>query len=185
MDVGFRVVLAPGWRATHPTEHWLFDCCLPVAREQRTGLIARLDEVNFSLAVLDGGRQHEATANALAVLRGQGGGEAEKRQRAFRWLVGCIPKPRVSNKTVRKMVMQAVSAGGRSLHNHRTGPPRPSGDREIVGRMEHISKGVGWRGVQPEWCMRCSSASTCTALALTVRHASTRQERYASCTKLS
>ena len=70
-------------------------------------------------------------------------------------------------------------------HNHRTGPPRPSGDREIVGRMERISKGVGWRGVQPEWCMRCSSASTCTALALTVRHASTRQERYASCTKLS
>ena len=70
-------------------------------------------------------------------------------------------------------------------HNHRTGSPRPSGDREIVGRMERISKGVGWRGVQPEWCMRCSSASTCTALALTVRHASTRQERYASCTKLS
>ena len=70
-------------------------------------------------------------------------------------------------------------------HNHRTGPPRPSGDREIVGRMERISKGVGWRGVQPEWCMRCSSASTCTALALTVRHASARQERYASCTKLS
>jgi hypothetical protein len=31
--------------------------------------------------------------------------------------------------------------------NHRTGPPRPSGDREIVGRMERISKGVGWRGV--------------------------------------
>jgi hypothetical protein len=70
-------------------------------------------------------------------------------------------------------------------HNHRTGPPRPSGYREIVGRMERISKGVGWRGVQPEWCMRCSSASTCTALALTVRHASLRQERYASCTKLS
>jgi hypothetical protein len=70
-------------------------------------------------------------------------------------------------------------------HNHRTGPPRPSGDREIVGRMERISKGVGWRGVQPEWCMRCSSASTGTALALTVRHASARQERYASCTQLS
>ena len=101
------------------TEHWLFDCCLPVAREQRAGLIERLDEVNFSLAVLDGGRQHEATANALAMLRGHGGGEAEKRQRAFRWLVGCIPKPRVSNKTVRKMVMQAVSAGGRSLQTRR------------------------------------------------------------------
>ena len=27
--------------------------------------------------------------------------------------------------------------------NHRTGPPRPSGDREIVGRMERMSKGVG------------------------------------------
>ena len=92
---------------------------MPVAREQRAGLIERLDKVNFSLAVLDGGRQHEATANALAMLRGQGGGEAEERQRAFRWLVGCIPKPRVSNKTVRKMVMQAVSAGGRSLQTRR------------------------------------------------------------------
>ena len=96
-------------------EHWLFDCCLPAAKEQRAGLIERLDDVNFTLAVLDGGRQHEATANALAVLRGQEGAEAEKRHRAFRWLVGCIPKPRVSNKTVRKMVMQAVSASGRSL----------------------------------------------------------------------
>ena len=58
-----------------------FDCCLPVAREQRTGLIARLDEVNFSLAVLDGGRQHvgdgECTSGATGPGRGRGGETAE------------------------------------------------------------------------------------------------------------
>ena len=131
---------AVGCRCGHgpfSTEHWLFDCCLPVAREQRAGLITRLDEVNFSLAVLDGGRQHEATANALAVLRGQGGAEAEKRQRAFRWLVGCIPKPRVSNKTVRKMVMQAVSAGGRSLQKAAT-EHRPLKESFLASERERV-----------------------------------------------
>ena len=52
--------------------------------------------------------------------------------------------------------------------------------------MQRISKGVSWRDVQPEWCMMVLLAPTCTALALTVRHASClRQERYASCVKLS
>ena len=93
--------------------------------------------MNFSLAVLDGGRQHEATANALAMLRGQGGGEAEERQRAFRWLVGCIPKPRVSNKTVRKMVMQAVSAGGRSLQKAAT-EHRPLKESFLASERERM-----------------------------------------------
>ena len=68
---------------------------------------------------------------------------------------------------------------------HRTGPRRSPGDREIVGRRQRISKGMSWRDVQPEWCMMGLLAPTCTALALTVRHASPRQERYASCVKLS
>ena len=69
--------------------------------------------------------------------------------------------------------------------NHRTGPPWSPGDREIVGRRQRISKGVSWRDVQPEWCMMRLLAPSCTALALTVRRASPRQERYASCVKLS
>ena len=69
--------------------------------------------------------------------------------------------------------------------NHRTGPPRPLGDREIVGRRQRISKGVSWRDVQPEWCMMVLLAPTCTALALTVRHASPRPSRYAACARLS
>ena len=43
--------------------------------------------------------------------------------------------------------------------------------------MKHISNGVGWRGVQPEWCMMVLLAAACTALAPTVRHASPRHER--------
>ena len=50
----------------------MFDCCLPVAKEQREGLIKKLDDISSTLTVLDGGRQHEATTSALAVLRGQG-----------------------------------------------------------------------------------------------------------------
>ena len=42
--------------------------------------------------------------------------------------------------------------------------------------MKHISNGVGWRGVQPEWCMMVLLAA-CTALAPTVRHASPRHEQ--------
>ena len=42
--------------------------------------------------------------------------------------------------------------------------------------MKHISNGVGWRGVQPEWCMMVLLAPACTALVLTVRHASPRHE---------
>ena len=34
-----------------------------------------------------------------------------------------------------------------------------------------ISKGVGWRGVQPEWCMMVPLVPAGTALALTVRRA--------------
>ena len=66
-----------------------------------------------------------------------------------------------------------------------TDSPRPLGDREIVGRMMRISKGVGWRGVQPEWCMMGPLVPAGTALALTVRHASSRREGYASCAELS
>ena len=108
------------------------------------------------------------------------------------WSRTAVPNGRLRRTTGQSPGCRRINGGTRDLSrvanwypNHRTGPPRPPGDREIVGRMERISKGVGWRGVQPEWCMRCSSASTCTALALTVRYASTRQERYASCTKLS
>ena len=43
--------------------------------------------------------------------------------------------------------------------------------------MKHISNGVGWRGVQPEWCMMVLLAAACTALAPTVRHASPRHEQ--------
>jgi len=51
--------------------------------------------------------------------------------------------------------------------------------------MVRISKGVGWRGVQPEWCMEVPRAPAGTALALTARHASPRREGYAQCAELS
>ena len=50
-------------------------------------------------------------------------------------------------------VLQANQWRTESVHvsnwysNHRTGPPRPPGDRGIVGRRQRISKGAGWRGV--------------------------------------
>ena len=49
--------------------------------------------------------------------------------------------------------------------NHRPDPPRPLGDREIVGRMVRIPKGVGWRDVQPEWCMMVPLGPSRTILA--------------------
>ena len=97
------------------TEHWLFDCCLPVAREQRAALVEKVSEVGATLAAMDSGRQHEATASTVRVLRGQAGDNAEARGVAFRWLVGCIPKPRASSKEARGLVMQALAACGLSL----------------------------------------------------------------------
>ena len=96
------------------SEHWMFDCCLPAAREQRDRVTERVEEVGIALAKGEGGREHGATATTLGVLRGQGEVGAEERLVAMRWLVGCIPEPATAGKGARLAAERALAASADS-----------------------------------------------------------------------
>ena len=96
------------------SEHWMFDCRLPAARERRERVAERVDEVGIALAKGEGGRQHSATATTLEVLRGQEGVGADERLVAMKWLVGSIPEPAGAGKGARLAAERALAASADS-----------------------------------------------------------------------
>jgi hypothetical protein len=96
------------------SEHWMFDCCLPIAREQRERVAVRVEEVGDVLAKGEGGRQHSATATTLGVLRGQGEAGADERLVAMRWLIGSIPEPAGAGRGARLAAGRALTASADS-----------------------------------------------------------------------
>ena len=96
------------------SEHWMLDCCLPAAREQRDRVAERVDEVGVALAKGEGGRQHGATATTLGVLRGQGEVGADERLVAMKWLIGSIPEPATAGKGARLAAERALAASADS-----------------------------------------------------------------------
>ena len=99
-------------RGACSSEHWMFDCCLPAAEEQR-GLVAdAVEELGSMLA--SEGKQHRPTEVTATVLRGRAGENGALRQTAFRWLVGCIPEPEGAGKEARSAASRALVAGANS-----------------------------------------------------------------------
>ena len=94
------------------SEHWMFDCCLPVAKEQRSLVADAVEELGSMLA--SEGKQHRPTEVTVMVLRGRAGANGELRQTAFRWLVGCIPKPEGAGEEARSAASRALGASANS-----------------------------------------------------------------------
>ena len=94
------------------SEHWMFDCCLPVAKERRGVVAAAVEEVGSLLA--SEGKQHRPTEVTVAVLQGRAGGNETMRQTAMRWLVGCISEPEGAGKEARGAASRALTAGADS-----------------------------------------------------------------------
>ena len=99
-------------RGACSSEHWMFDCCLPVAKEQRSLVADAVEELGSMLA--SEGKQHRPTEVTAMVLRGRAGENGELRQTALRWLVGCIPKPEGAGKEARSAASRALVASADS-----------------------------------------------------------------------
>ena len=97
------------------TDHWLFDCTLPAAAARRFALLHDVKRVGCRLQVLDGGKEHDATLLTAQALMGQHARGTAERKVAFRWCVGCIPRPVVTDKEARSLAVNALTTCARSL----------------------------------------------------------------------
>ena len=97
------------------TDHWLFDCTLPAASARRAVLLHEVKRVGYKLEVLNGGKEHAATLLTAQALMGQHIGGTPERKVAFRWCVGCIPRPVVADKEARGLAVDALATCARSL----------------------------------------------------------------------
>ena len=97
------------------TDHWLFDCTLPAAAARRFALLHDVKRVGCRLQVLDGGKEHAATLLTAQALMGQHARGTAERKLAFRWCVGCIPRPVESDKEARSLAVYALTTCARSL----------------------------------------------------------------------
>ena len=103
------------------TAHWFFDCTLPVAVVHRGLLLHKVRETGRVLELSDdGGREHGPTVIiALALRRADTLGVIERRV-AFRWLVGCIPRPLASTAEAKACAVEALKLGAVGLRQART-----------------------------------------------------------------
>ena len=87
--------------------HWLFECGLPNATDQRATLREQVADFALCARVLNGGRPDAAAESALNVLV-SGEASREVQQSTLGWLVGCMPTPRVTSMALRARAMAVV-----------------------------------------------------------------------------
>ena len=102
------------------TAHWFFDCTLPVAVVHRGLLLRKVRETGRVLELSDGGREHGPTVITALALQRAGALGVRERRVAFRWLVGCIPRPLVSTTEAKACAMEALRLGASGLRQART-----------------------------------------------------------------
>ena len=78
-------------------------------------LLHDVKRVGCKLQVLDGGKEHAATLLTAQALMGQHTRGTPERKVAFRWCVGCIPRPVVADKEARGLAVDALATCARSL----------------------------------------------------------------------
>ena len=96
------------------TAHWLFECKLVRAEEQRSLLVEKTEEVATCLKELSGGRPSAAVEGVIKALKGTSKSDAA-RAAALEWLVGCARKPRDESKGARDLAMAALRQSADSL----------------------------------------------------------------------
>ena len=96
------------------TAHWLIECKLVRAEEQRSLLVEKTKEVATCLKELSGGKPNAAAEGVVKVLKGTSKSDAA-RAAALEWLVGCAKKPRDESKGARDLAMAALRQSADSL----------------------------------------------------------------------
>ena len=72
------------------------------------------------LELSDGGREHGPTVITALALQRAGALGVRERRVAFRWLVGCIPRPLASTTEAKACAMEALRLGASGLRQART-----------------------------------------------------------------
>ena len=138
------------------TDHWLFDCTLPAAAARRFALLHDVKRVGCRLQVLDGGKEHAATLLTAQALMGQHARGTVERKVAFRWCVGCIPRPVVADKEARGLAVDALTTCARSLVAARAtfeeshdGFLEAERIRTLILKSSRLDGGAGWHWEVP------------------------------------